>query len=161
MRTVLVVLMLFGLVDQASAQWTFSLEPATARAGKIVTLRVDDDSGCFEVDNPIVERDGSTITVRGTIDDSIPPGTPPGTCPPQWASPRFFSLGTFAPGNYQVQAVLCFNAPPPDECQLQATLPLTVVGPSGTFTVPAASWRALFLLAGALGVTALWQRSKS
>jgi uncharacterized protein (TIGR03382 family) len=47
----------------------------------------------------------------------------------------------FTSGHYEVEVTTCSNPPPPlPECTLQATLPLTVIGNSGTaFTVPTLS----------------------
>lgn len=130
-------LLLLGMADAASAQSTFTLQPPEARAGEAVALRIDNALGCFRADLINVTREGATVAVVAHIEDAAPPGP----CPASWVTPRFVALGTFAAGDYVVQATTCTNAPPPlPECALQATLPLTVYGVSeSTFTVPALS----------------------
>ena len=129
--------------SEVAAQSTYTLEPAQARAGDAVTLRIDNPAGCILV-SPFginVSRTGDVIAVEMQQTDTVP-------CPPEWATPRFVALGTFESGNYQVEVTTCTNSPPPDPpCRLRATLPLTVFGVSSTtFTVPAVSWGALATL---------------
>ena len=151
MRKILPVLLLitFG-GETATAQTTFSLQPSQVRAGQNVNLRIDNPSGCYPVPQIDVLRSGDVVTVNLLTTDA-------GQCVPEWATPRLVSLGTFAPGQYQVQPFVCSNAPPPlPACQLRATLPLTVLGAAGArFTVPAMSGMtatALFLLMLLVGV---------
>jgi hypothetical protein len=149
MRAIGFFLLLLG-VSEAQAQWSFSLDPASTviAGGQEVALRIDEAGGCFLSNIINVTRDGSTIAVVANIEDTIPVTG----CPPAWLTPRFVSLGTFTPGLYEVQVTVCTNPPPPlPECQLQATLPLTVLGVSGTkFTVPTMSGTVAVGLAFAL-----------
>lgn len=153
MRRVIFTLFLtvFG-AQAATAQTTFSLEPAQVYAGHNVNLRIDNPSGCYPVPQIDVLRAGDVVTVNLLTTDA-------GPCLPEWATPRFVPLGTFNAGNYQVRPFVCSNAPPPlPACQLRAELPLTVLGSNGTtFTVPALSGAVtlglglLMLIAAAFG----------
>lgn len=137
MRAIVFLLLLTVMTSDARADWTFSLDPPHGRAGRVVSLRVDDTFGCFPSDGlTSVERNGNTITTTAWIVDSAPAGG----CPAQWIAPRFFPLGTFTPGYYEVEVVLCTSSPAPSPCTVRATLPLAVFASSGDrFTVPALS----------------------
>jgi hypothetical protein len=153
MRTIVILCLLLGMSGAARAERIFLLEPPTVHAGAIVNLYVDEtEDHCFSALQPFVLRDGNLVTVRFEIADFNPPGTPPGTCPPDRVTPQRHSLGVFAPGQYEVQVIACANPPPPlPECVLQATLPLTVLGVRETrFTVPALSADIAIALAVAL-----------
>ena len=157
MRVIALMLRLFGMAGAAHAQLTFTLDPPQGQNGGVVNVRVDDVDGCSHTDGfSTVVRNGNAVTATAWIDDSVPPGG----CPPAWMTPQFFPLGTFATGNYTVEIVVCVNAPVP--CSVQATLDLSVFGSSGQrFTVPAAGWPVLVLLAVALGVAGVGRRSHS
>lgn len=161
----LFVVLLASCLEEAQAQTTFSLDPAQAVAGEIVTLRLDDATGCFPANLPTIVRSGSTVTFRAHINDSIPPGVPPGGCPPEWVTPRFFSLGPFTPGHYTVEAIICTNSPGPDPCALDDTLQLHVSGSAvARFTVPALSVPMVvgmafaMMLIGVMGLPDRWIR---
>jgi hypothetical protein len=148
MRAIALMLMLFGMADAARAQWDFTLDPPQAQDGGAVSIVVNDATGCFQSDGfSTIVRDGNTVTATAWIDDSIPPGTPPGTCPPQWVTPNHFSLGTFTTGSYEVRVVICTNSPAPEPCATEATLQLLVFGAGGTrFSVPTLSSAVMILL---------------
>lgn len=151
MRAIAVILVLSSMTGMARADTNYSLDPAQGREGKVVSLRVDEtERQCFSAGPPEILREGAVIKVRFEIEDFIPPGNPPGVCPPYRVTPRFHSLGTFAPGNYVVEVTTCSNSPPPP-CRVEATLDLSVFGSSGTrFAVPTLSSAAALLLAFAV-----------
>lgn len=134
MRAPILLLLIAALSPIANAQTTFTLQPAQTMEGEAVDLRTDDPSGCVFAPQIDMERAGDLVTVEIHETDA-------GPCLPEWATPRFVPLGTFTLGTYQVKAFLCGNAPPPEpECQLRATLALTVFGSIGTrFIVPVLS----------------------
>lgn len=139
MRRVLSMLMLAATAETATAQLTFSFDPAQPRAGQDIGLRFDDPSGCYPLPQLDVQRAGEMVTVKLHATDIAP-------CLPEWTTPQLVSLGAFPPGQYHVQAFVCSNPPPPlPACQLRATLPLTVLGHSATRqTVP--------MLSGAMAI---------
>lgn len=107
---------------------TYTLEPPVSPAGSPVRLRVDGDSGCFPANALFVSREANTINVKATLSDTVP-------CSPQWLTPRWAELGHFQAGTYEVVMTTCTNAPPPDQCRIDARLPLVVFEPQ-RFTVP-------------------------
>ena len=151
MRAMALILMLLAMSGVASAATVYTLDPAQSRDGQLVNLRIDEtDEQCFSAGEPEILRDGTTVRVRFEIEDFIPPGTPPGVCPPYRVTPRFHSLGVFTPGNYVVEVTTCTNSPPPP-CRVETTLNLSVLGSSGTrFTVPTLSGAIVTLLAFAV-----------
>lgn len=146
------LLLFLAFAGAAHGQTTFTLQPARAQGGQAVALRMDDPSGCVPAPQIDVERQGNIVNVEVQLTDA-------GPCLPQWATPRLIPLGTFTPGIYEVRAILCANAPPPEpECALDSTHPLRVFGTTGTrFTVPTLStWAAILLGSGML--LAAWGR---
>ena len=142
------LLLLLGVGD-AQAQWSYALDPGSpVIAGQEVAVRIDEPNGCFLSSVINVTRDGAAVSVVAHITDALPPGG----CPPAWVTPRFVSLGTFAAGHYEVEVTTCSNpTPPTPECEVEATLPLAVLGVSETrFTVPTMSGIVAFGLAIAL-----------
>ena len=137
MRAICFLFLIVG-IGQAQAQWSFTLDPASpAIAGQEIAVRIDEPFGCFPANIINVTRDGASVGGVAHIEDA----SPPGPCPVTWVTPRFVSLGTFAPGHYEVRVTACTNAPPPlPECELRTTLALAVFGVSGTaFMVPTLS----------------------
>lgn len=130
----LLMLILLATTGAAHAQLAFTLQPAQAYKGQGVSLRIDSPTGCYPVLKIDVVRAASVVTVNLHVTDA-------GPCLPEWATPRFVTLGAFTAGSYQVQPYLCGNAPPPaPACLLQTTLPLAVLGSASTrHTVPALS----------------------
>lgn len=125
MRSLVAMLILLSATGSAHAQLAFSLEPAQAHAGQGVRLRIDSPTGCYPVPQIDVLRAANVVTVNLHVTDA-------GPCLPEWATPRFVTLGSFGAGNYEIQPFLCGNAPPPaPACLLQTTLPLVVVDSTG------------------------------
>ena len=133
MRTFLLIC-LMAIAPCVVAQASFSLQPASARAGEEVQFRLDSQSGCYPV--PLIEVDRvANLRVNVHVTDTAP-------CLPEWNTPRFASLGTFAPGIHSIDVFLCGNSPPPEpECEYQRTLELLVAGADGVHRpIPALGW---------------------
>ena len=136
MRAIALITALAGVVSEARADSSFSLEPVPAQEGQVVTLRVDDSTGCTPFGAPTIIRDGNVVTASFLQDDAQQP--PP--CMPQRVAPRTHSLGPFMAGSYTVRVEYCGALPPPNQCSVVFALPLTVFGNTGArFTVPAMS----------------------
>ena len=129
MRAIVLTMLLTAASPSAvRAQWSFSLDPAQASEGQAVNLRVDDPSGCTPFGVPALVRGDASVTATFVVDDSVLPGG----CPAAAVTPRIHSLGTFAPGSYEVDVVVCSNSPLPPPCTVRATLALSILGAQGT-----------------------------
>ena len=139
MRAIPLMLFLMALAGPAHAEWRFALDSAQVRSGDGVRLRVEDsDFQCFPAGVPEVLREGATVRVRYELEDFLPAGTSPGTCPGYRVTPRFDALGSFAPGQYLVEVRTCGNPPSGPSCTLRAALNRGVFGANERrFTVPA------------------------
>lgn len=148
MRAIAWMLLFFGMAGAARAEWVFTLDPSQGQNGGVVNLRVEDtEDQCFNASEPLVQRNGNTITATYGIEDFQPPGTPEGVCAGYRVTPRLDSLGAFATGNYTIEVVTCSNPAVGPPCVTQATLNLSVFGSTGQrLTVPTMSGAIVILL---------------
>ena len=116
--------------EQARAQaqaWLddISLPPGTTTASSnVASFYSYTGSPC----GPVSELEAFWLVPDATLSDTVP-------CSPQWLTPRWAELGHFQAGTYEVVMTTCTNAPPPDQCRIDARLPLVVFEPQ-RFTVP-------------------------
>ena len=128
-------LLLATIAQPADAARRFSLQPSQASPGQAVSVRIDEDDGCYEFDQHTVRRNGHTVNVEILSSDLV---TMP--CLPQHVTPIFLALGTFDLGRYDVEVVVCG-----DPCGTPTVLTLDVGGIQRRATIPVFGWVALLL----------------
>ena len=154
MRIRYVVLYVASLLGTSAAQAaeTFTLQPANVVAGQLVTLRVDDTSGCFRFDGGTLQRNGSTVNVDLWISDffEMP-------CPARHVPPVLVPLGACPAGNYNVSIRQCVFHPT-DPCGQPVLLGLSVANLPRPATIPAVGVVALLLSCAGILALALTAR---